>query len=293
VGVECDGATYHRSATARDRDKVRAAVLEGLGWNLLRVWSTDWFVDQARETERLHAQLESILNESRMRKEAENTDVEIHADLSSTSKLSELPLSLNPAEEEHFETESEGSSSGANSIIQQAAVYKTVDFSDLSGCIKPDDFYDSSYDETLVELIRRTLTMEAPIADDLLVQRIARAHDFKRAGRIIRERVLALVDEHFHLRQDPISGSFVWLHEVDPNNMIRFRTPAEGEDARGIEEIPTEEILAVIAHVGKECSTVQIARVLGNRRLTLYGKERIEQAVGLLKNHPGATSPPA
>jgi very-short-patch-repair endonuclease len=65
VGVECDGATYHRSATARDRDKVRAAVLEGLGWNLLRVWSTDWFVDQEREIERLHAKLESILGKKR------------------------------------------------------------------------------------------------------------------------------------------------------------------------------------------------------------------------------------
>ena len=43
VGVECDGATYHSAATARDRDKVRAAILEGLGWKLVRVWSTDWW----------------------------------------------------------------------------------------------------------------------------------------------------------------------------------------------------------------------------------------------------------
>ena len=45
AGVECDGAQYHSSATARDRDKVRQAVLEGLGWTILRVWSTDWFRD--------------------------------------------------------------------------------------------------------------------------------------------------------------------------------------------------------------------------------------------------------
>ena len=31
LGVECDGATYHRAATARDRDKLRQAILEGLG----------------------------------------------------------------------------------------------------------------------------------------------------------------------------------------------------------------------------------------------------------------------
>src|SRR5690606_40252863 len=42
AGVECDGATYHRSATARDRDKLREQVLRGLGWDIVRVWSTDW-----------------------------------------------------------------------------------------------------------------------------------------------------------------------------------------------------------------------------------------------------------
>ncbi|MDV5224330.1 AAA domain-containing protein, partial [Pseudomonas aeruginosa] len=45
AGVECDGATYHRSATARDRDKLREQVLRGLGWEILRIWSTDWWID--------------------------------------------------------------------------------------------------------------------------------------------------------------------------------------------------------------------------------------------------------
>jgi len=43
MGVECDGATYHSSKSTRDRDRVRQGVLEGLKWNIKRVWSTDWF----------------------------------------------------------------------------------------------------------------------------------------------------------------------------------------------------------------------------------------------------------
>ena len=43
MGVECDGATYHSAKSARDRDRLRQAVLEGLGWNIRRIWSTDWF----------------------------------------------------------------------------------------------------------------------------------------------------------------------------------------------------------------------------------------------------------
>jgi very-short-patch-repair endonuclease len=42
-GVECDGAAYHSSRSARDRDRLRQEVLEAMGWRLVRVWSTDWF----------------------------------------------------------------------------------------------------------------------------------------------------------------------------------------------------------------------------------------------------------
>ncbi len=65
VGVECDGAAYHSAATARDRDKVRAAILKGLGWDLVRVWSTDWWVDKAGAADRLHKALEAALEASR------------------------------------------------------------------------------------------------------------------------------------------------------------------------------------------------------------------------------------
>ena len=65
AGIECDGARYHSSATARDRDKVRQAVLEGLGWTILRVWSTDWFQHSFDVADRLHGKLEQLLAEDR------------------------------------------------------------------------------------------------------------------------------------------------------------------------------------------------------------------------------------
>lgn len=58
MGVECDGATYHSSKSARDRDRLRQEVLEGLGWYLYRIWSTDWFEDPLRETEKLRKIIE-------------------------------------------------------------------------------------------------------------------------------------------------------------------------------------------------------------------------------------------
>ena len=49
LGIECDGAAYHSSLSARDRDRLRQQILESLGWTIYRVWSTDWFREQNRE----------------------------------------------------------------------------------------------------------------------------------------------------------------------------------------------------------------------------------------------------
>ncbi len=46
LAVECDGKTYHSSKSARDRDRLRQSVLEGMGWKFYRIWSTDWFYNR-------------------------------------------------------------------------------------------------------------------------------------------------------------------------------------------------------------------------------------------------------
>jgi len=60
LGVECDGANYHRAKTARDRDKLREGILRDLGWKLHRIWSTDWWVNPEREIEKLEAVLAGL-----------------------------------------------------------------------------------------------------------------------------------------------------------------------------------------------------------------------------------------
>jgi len=60
MGLECDGATYHSSKAARDRDRLRQSVLEGLNWRIHRVWSTDWYRDPEREFSRLVQTIERV-----------------------------------------------------------------------------------------------------------------------------------------------------------------------------------------------------------------------------------------
>lgn len=63
AGVECDGATYHSSLSARDRDRIRQIILEDLGWRIFRVWSTEFFHNPEAQMDQLHKRLEEALLE--------------------------------------------------------------------------------------------------------------------------------------------------------------------------------------------------------------------------------------
>jgi hypothetical protein len=78
LAIECDGATYHSSYTARDRDRLRQQQLENLGWRFHRIWSTDWFMRKEDEVKRaMHAFQGAVdyadkLDSGIMRNETEN-----------------------------------------------------------------------------------------------------------------------------------------------------------------------------------------------------------------------------
>jgi len=58
LGIECDGPSYDSARSARDRDRLRPQVLEGLGWRLHRAWSPEWASNPQRELERVLAAIE-------------------------------------------------------------------------------------------------------------------------------------------------------------------------------------------------------------------------------------------
>jgi very-short-patch-repair endonuclease len=44
LGIECDGAAYHSSKSARIRDRMRQDILEARGWKIYRIWSQHWYM---------------------------------------------------------------------------------------------------------------------------------------------------------------------------------------------------------------------------------------------------------
>lgn len=285
VGVECDGASYHSAATARDRDKVRAAILEGLGWKLVRIWSTDWWVDKVGAAERLYFKIQAILEESRATQSSPEMPVAIElAEEMIAAEAAEIAQESNGQPELLAETiepaPAPPTHSGQTSIIAGVpATYQATKFAHLAASIDPTRFYEPGYDETLIALIQHVLEYEAPIQDGLLVQRIARAHRFQRSGRIIRDRVMSLAKRYAHIVSSKRDGTFVWPDSQVRADWCLFRVPATEADIRQIEEIALEEIRAAASACDTDDREIEIARQFGIRRLSSVARQRISRAI--------------
>ncbi len=265
AGVECDGATYHRSAVARDRDKTRQMVLENLGWNILRVWSPDWWYDAKSATETLDQQLSGLLKEARLTQQADTPDVQEPA-----PSIEQKPVqsAAKPTVVSAPESESK-------------IYYARVKLADAVG--NQDRFFDSSYDDDLRQMAMEVLQNEAPIRDDVLAKQIARAHGFARTGANIRCRILDLLGDV--VSTDESTGRFLWASD-EPQPEVKFRPAKSDDDRRSVDEISIAELTGLIQCESELLTetdpAVSVARSIGLARLSQSARERIEEAIRLL-----------
>ncbi|MFN3638067.1 MAG: AAA domain-containing protein [Chloroherpetonaceae bacterium] len=93
LAIECDGASYHSSATARDRDRLRQTQLEQMGWRFHRIWSMDWFYRREQEIERaVAAYHEAVqLADGTEEEDIQNEEIQDTVEISSSSMHASMP----------------------------------------------------------------------------------------------------------------------------------------------------------------------------------------------------------
>ena len=134
LAIECDGATYHSSRNARDRDRLRQEVLERMGWKFYRIWSTDWFRNKAVEKERLVEAAKKAISQK------DNND--------SSDTLIQKATSVSEFEEnweKHF----------------SFPKYKAADIDELIWSVRGD----------YLLMVDEILEIEAPLSEELLMKR--------------------------------------------------------------------------------------------------------------------------
>lgn len=61
LGIECDGAAYHSSPHAKERDLYRQEFLESRGWEIQRIWSRNWWRNPSTEIEKIDRKVKDLL----------------------------------------------------------------------------------------------------------------------------------------------------------------------------------------------------------------------------------------
>jgi very-short-patch-repair endonuclease len=276
AGVECDGATYHRSATARDRDKLREYVLRELGWEILRIWSTDWWIDAAGALEKVHSDLEKLLDNSRIqraeeerkRKEAAESGVMTEGKDTEEGSDEEMVDSTSTTQEfyEPLETESmigsvvpisasevSPGSPQYSGVQQKLSETKLSNTPFLSYQIYEGPPCRDPRDASIVEIVEglcRIIKAEAPMLSKRAYDIYLRDCGIKRMGRELKRTMNKALHNTFrqgHIVVEDELNTKDFVHAIvritgTPPVILRERGP------RRFEEIPPSEVL-VASHL--------------------------------------------
>ena len=238
LGIECDGAAYHNSATARDRDRLRQQVLEGLGWRILRVWSTEWYRKPQAEVERVLDAIQKaragLLKPLFVERPPANSALPV--------ACAQSPDDEEPAIPTH-----------AYEVFGDR-IPRT-----------PEQFYTESIDN-LVGLVARIVASEGPIHRQELMRRAAGLYGLSRVGTQIEGRVGRTIEACVAAGRFAGRGEFLWPKGLDVPPVRR----RDGEQTKAIEWICPEEIaqaarLVLKAQFGMNQDDLvrQTARLLG------------------------------
>jgi hypothetical protein len=243
LGVECDGAMYHSSRVARDRDRLRQDVLEGLGWRLHRIWGTSWYRDRPDQEQRLREAIDAaIAGEALIRQKR---------------RFEAQPTWT----EEVFEVV------GADERPKWVETYVVA---------KPTppkrwaEMHDYAAQSDLRRMIEEVVNVEGPVAREVVLRRVREAWGVGRAG----SRIRSAFDEAVKtLRaRGRIVESEKGVLVLDGAITDRVRVPDADDPTtrRTIAEVPVTELRAAIVGIvgdamqaGRDELTFAVARLYG------------------------------
>ena len=227
LGVECDGASYHSSKVARDRDRLRQQVLEGLGWRLHRVWGPSWFRNRRAAEDVLRDAIEQALDRDRSSSDDRPLETLFPATPRVTVEHLELDPDARPAWAKPYER----------------YTVKTRFSGDLASNRGMNHLRDA---------IRAIVRLEAPLHHDRLMEALRDAFTHEPYG--YDEQIRRILSELS--RQSTIKRSGDGFIRV-PNALEEVRYPPDESWKRPIDWIPRTEIRAAIVNVVRDGVTVE------------------------------------
>ncbi|MBZ5601280.1 MAG: DUF3320 domain-containing protein [Acidobacteriia bacterium] len=259
LGIECDGAAYHNARCARDRDRLRQAVLEDHGWIIHRIWSTDWF---QRPQEQLQLTIAAV--------EAAKAELETRGERT-------------PVRNEQVIIDREEPAPAPATEISSSVPY-------VQATPRPPAGWPELHETPpalLAQMVEEVVTVEGPIHADEVVARIRSAWDLQRSGVRIQTAIERAMREAMKTRRLQRVGEFLSITGSPVN--VRDRSEVASLGLRKPEMLPPQEIrVAVIqvvaANLGghQDQVTLSVLRLLGFKSSSAQLREVVQSAIDAL-----------
>jgi very-short-patch-repair endonuclease len=217
LAIECDGAMYHSSKVARDRDRIRQQVLERLGWRIHRIWGPTWYNERKVAEDALKVALEEASSKGPLqifRKEKNEQE--------------SFVVTVNEIDETNLKD-----------------IVSDYEVTSLQSSWKgKDGFYEHWEKSTIAQQIEKVIKKESPIHFELMVHRIRDAWRFKSASKKMTERTMNIFNQSVNksgITKD--QNGFIW--SSSKHSMVKARGPSRNGEARNAKHVPMEEIILV------------------------------------------------
>jgi very-short-patch-repair endonuclease len=264
-GIECDGATYHGSRNARERDRLRQQVLEGLGWRMLRVWSTDWWYDRREQERRLLREVEALRKTIPALMEAPR------------AQAAPSPPAAGPSIESILEAGPASASRPVDAPVWRVPTTRGGD---------KESFGDQVNRSRLARDLEAVVAAAGPLTRDTAFRAVATGWGFASVGSRVYEALELALQSLPTERRPVLRDEFLWPMSLDPVHWRVFRIPAPGESARPADEVAVEEVANAAAWVlergismSRDALIKATAQALGYERVASKIESRMAQGI--------------
>ena len=249
LAIECDGACYHSSIWARERDRLRQAVLEQKGWTVHRIWSTDWFYNRDAELSKVLAAIEQARTGS----------------VRQPRMASKIVVSR---QEPVFNLEPE------------CIEYKEADFEIVERSYM--ELHEIS-SEKLVQYLVRVVEIEGPVHIQEAGRRLSYLWGNQRTGQRIQACVRNAVDGAERIKLLRLTDDFLDCYDSPEHVAVRDRSNVRSSSLRKPDMLPPSEIRwAILQAVERNISlndsacAIEVARMFGYKSTRADLRERVE-----------------
>ena len=227
LGIMLDGDSYGAAKTTRDREIAQISVLEGLGWQILRVWSMDWWDSSGKELSRILRHLQEVEKQARAPKPIAPPKRE-------SVKLASNVSAQKPAK-------------AVKAVYKEPPVYKAAKLTPRQ--VSAEDFLEPRNERSIRSRIEQVMREEAPVSLNVLTKRVVQSCGITRVGSRLQGHVVRILNTMGYQSTSQEDATVYWEKSQYPSLYSGFRTSGEGDNKREIRDVPVQEIANAVCTV--------------------------------------------